>query len=154
MYAKSWKVNAQLFGAGVEGGYSDHTETGSVTKWKELIKSGSACNGGFFEEGGSAEAPNWLLLNFRISTDNVYYSWADNKWWPGLQIFLQTRDFKDDVFQFTSAALGGPGEIDGDASGVTVSFLGETFPLYYRGTPNSPLSGSISFTPHEYLDVE
>ncbi len=156
MYAKSWRVDAELFGSGVTGGYSNHIETGSVTKWKDLIKSGSFCSGGFFEEGPSGEdlPNNWLQLSFSISTDNVYYSWANNEWWPGLSIFLQTRDFELDGLQFTTAILGGSGEIDGAEADVEVSFLGETFSLYYSGSVNGPLSGSISFTPDEYLDVE
>lgn len=152
MYAKQWRIDVAVSGAGVTLSRTAQIEpSDSSTNWRGAVQSGTLCSATFSE---GAEPTNFVTLSLSMGSGNCWFSWADKEWWPGLEIFLQTRDFEADGTQLTTALIGTSGSIGGSSTGVEVTFCGHTLPLYYTGSVGPTLSGTIEIRPEDYLTVE
>lgn len=152
MFAKRWRINAEVSGSGRTLTLVDHIgDPSSAGSWGAAVKAGTACLV-TAEEG--APPDNWINLSIQIGSGNLWFSWGEKEWWPGLQIFLQTRDFEAEGDEFGTAQIGSGAVISGGSSGVSVTFCGQAFPLYYTDDPGPTLSGTIDIQPEDYLSLE
>jgi hypothetical protein len=157
MYARRWKINASLSGAGPTLTVTDEVvDPISAETWTEAIEDGTGMT--FFDQVGFSEDPeflsNWVQLSVVVASGNLWWSWEDGLWWPGLTVFAQTRDFEAEGNQFSTAQVGGSSGGAVSTSPVVLTFCGVSIPLPYTDSGGPGLSGSITIEPEDWLEVE
>jgi hypothetical protein len=152
-YGKQWRMDASISGSGVTFSRTAEiiSQSNAVENWTDAILLGTLCS---FDETDYDDV-NYVRLFLQISSENIWFSWSDKKWFPGLSVTVVTRDFDiEEGEDQTTAEIGDNAEPTGSLSGIEVDICGTLIPLYYVGTPGPSLSGTITLRPEDYLTVE
>jgi len=157
MYAADWRVEINIAGPGGALNEIADIATDAAT-WGSVLKDGHNLVIDVGDDPSGEE--DFTRVQLALRSWRIAYIWGNPEpdqsgWWPGLECLVSStkRARFDPPSPLVSVQATVSPAAGHDETSIVIDLAGDAFSLYYAGSDQSGLSGTIKLTPIEWLTV-